>query len=130
MTQKFITPNDSNIICETDSASIQKAVDFAVKNGVNKVLIPRLNKRTGKGGWTIDKSILLPSDITVILDNCHMTLADGAYCNFFRNELCGTEIANTLDGEQHDIHIIGEGYAILSKCVWSCSRWYESPCLL
>ena len=35
------------------------------------------------------------------------------FCNFFRNELCGTEIANTLDGEQHDIHIIGEGYAIL-----------------
>lgn len=113
MKQTFITPNDPNIICETDSASIQKAVNYAVRKGVNKVLIPKLNKRTGKGGWIIDKSILLPSNITVILDNCHMTLADGAFCNFFRNELCGTEIANTLDGEQHDIHIIGQGYAIL-----------------
>lgn len=56
----FITPNDSGVIGETDSCSIQNAIALAKEQGINKILIPRYNKRTDSFIWIIEKTILLP----------------------------------------------------------------------
>ena len=111
--QEYYSPNDPAFVRETDSASIQAAVDAAAENGLGIVRIPRMNVRTGKPIWNIDSAILLPSDMTVYLDDCHLRLADGAICNVFRNSNMYTPEGLTLSGTQHDIRIIGSGRAVL-----------------
>ena len=97
----------------TDSETIQNAVDYARVHDLSQVTIPRYNARTGKTVWEIDKAILLPSSMTVILENAHLRMADGVFDNVFRNELCYSDEGCTLEGEQHDIRIIGVGHALL-----------------
>ncbi len=109
----YITPNDVGVLSDNDSASIQNAVDRASESGLNTVVIPRLNGRTGEAKWVISETILLPDDITVILDNCHMIMADDVIANMFRNKNMYTEISRSKAGTQHNITIRGEGYAIL-----------------
>ena len=82
----YISPNDPRYMGRDDSESIQNAIDAAEASGIRTVIIPRICDRTGRDEWIITKSILLPSDITVILDDCHLTLADGIYENIFRNK--------------------------------------------
>ncbi len=111
--RQFITPNDEDVFAESDSRSIQNAVALAVRTDCRKVVIPRMNARTGKARWDIDESILLPSNITIVLDNCHLRLVDGAVCSFFRNERIFTPLACTIEGEQENIVITGIGKAVL-----------------
>lgn len=111
----YITPNDAGIRADSDSRSIMNAIRAAL-NGTGDthvVRIPRLNERTGQELWVIDETILLPSEITILLDDCHLIMADHVMCNMFRNENMYTEISCTPEGEQHDIRIIGRGNAIL-----------------
>lgn len=68
---------------------------------------------TVTGCYEIDTPIRIPSDFTLILDNCHLRLADGSFTNIFINEHLGTEIGKTLDGRDKNIKIIGRGEAIL-----------------
>jgi len=110
MNEPYISPNAYSLWGYNDSKSIQNAIDYASKTGINRVVIPRKNARTGESRWVISESILLPSHMTVILDNCYLILADGSYCNFFRNANFG---GHTLAEEQCDITIRGEGYPIL-----------------
>ena len=113
MIKQFYTPNNTECIGRTDSVSIQRAVDKARESGLDTVVIPRYNLRTGKNIWIIDETILLPSCMTIILEGCHIRMADGAVCNMFANSNARTEIGNTTEGEQHDIAIIGRGQAVL-----------------
>ena len=73
-----ITPNDADLMGACDSQSIQNAVDLAAKLGVNKITIPRYNKRTDSHEWIITEAIKLPSYMVVVLDNCHLTLSRGS----------------------------------------------------
>ena len=82
----YITPNDENIMAKTDSESIQNAINEAKRSGFDKVVIPRMNMRTNKALWEIDKAVLLPDDIEIVLDNCYIRQADGCVDNVFRNE--------------------------------------------
>jgi len=109
----YINPNDPRYIADTDSLSIQNAVDAAENSSCRTVIIPRRNNRTGLDEWMIDKTVLLPSDITVILDDCHLTLVEGVYENIFRNRNMYTDISLKPEGRQHGIRIIGRGEAIL-----------------
>nr|MBQ4320245.1 hypothetical protein [Clostridia bacterium] len=109
----FITPNMPEALGTTDSVSIQNAVNLAHDLGINKVVIPRQNARTGKMRWDIDTAVLLPSDMTVVLDNCYMRFCDGIFDNMFRNANYDTPLGYTLEGRQHDIHILGTGNAVL-----------------
>lgn len=103
--------NPNTMMAETDSRSIQNAVDEAVRLGINEVVIPRINERTGEPVWIIDETVKLPSNFTLVLDNCHLRLADGVYCNMFTNSLARTE--EGLRVEQSGIRIIGRGNALL-----------------
>ena len=71
--------------------------------------------RTAKisGHWEIDKAVRLPSNITLILENCHLKMAKDCYSNMFLNEHYGTEIGKTLEGTDKNITIKGKGYAII-----------------
>ena len=72
----------------SDSAAIQTAISQAVAIGVNRVLIPKKKTRQGFTHWEIDKTILLPSNITILLDNCHLRLKDGVFEIFSAAKIC------------------------------------------
>ncbi len=98
--------------CSTDAEMIQAAVDLAARQGIEAV-IPRCNARTGKPLWVIDRSVLLPSDCTLVIDNAHLRMADGAICNMFRNRNACTPEGNTEAGTQRNIRIVGRGGSLL-----------------
>lgn len=108
-----ITPNDAGIMDVSDSRSIQNAVQEAKRTGINKVVIPSRNQRTGECRWDIDEAIILPSEIHIVLDNCYLRQVDGCFDNVFRN--CGDEDAldHLIESETHDIYITGIGNAVI-----------------
>ena len=68
---------------------------------------------TVRGDHEIEEAVLLPSDFTLILDGCHLRMADGTFDNMFRNEGCGDVLARQAGGEDRNIRILGVGEAIL-----------------
>ena len=68
---------------------------------------------TVTGEWEIAEAVRLPSNFTLILENCHLRLADGCYANVFVNEHNETEIGKTIAGTDRNISIIGHGKAVL-----------------
>lgn len=68
---------------------------------------------TISGNWIIDKAVHIPSNFTLILEDCHLRLADGCYSNIFVNEHHETKIGKTIEGTDSNISIIGRGKAIL-----------------
>ena len=115
MEEYYISPNEYRDRAKSDSQAIQMAVDAAAESlgGSRVVRIPRRCQRTGLDVWNIDRTILLPSDITILLDDCRLRLADGVYQNIFRNKNVYTPEGSTTDGEQYGIRIIGIGNAVL-----------------
>jgi len=113
MMRLAFTPNDADFIGRNDSESIQNAIDKAAELGVNKVTIPRYNKRSDSFEWIITEAIRLPSYMVVVFDNCHLTRAKGTYCNMFINSACYTDEGATICGEQIGIKLIGEGNVVL-----------------
>lgn len=109
----MIYASDRQFWGQTDSQTLQNAVDHAEKTGMNRVVIPRHNERTGENIWNIDQAILLPSNMTVVLEDAHLRLCDGVFDNIFRNRNIFTPEGNTLEGEQENIRIIGSGNALL-----------------
>lgn len=107
----YINVNEfSNAACDSDM--IQAAVDKAAETG-QSVLIPKINKRTGLSVWNISKSILLHDESMVILQNCHLRLADGAVCNMFSNSKARVEGAIGPKDTQRHITIRGIGHVLL-----------------
>jgi len=98
--------------CSCDSDMIQMAVDRARETG-ESVLIPKMNVRTGKAIWEIDKTVLLYSETVLLLQNAHLRLADNAICNMFANSNARKPEALTEEGRQRNITIQGIGKAIL-----------------
>lgn len=113
MKESFLNVNDLRFEGKSDSETISNALKEAENGDVRTVVIPRKNRRTKKDVWIIDKAILLPNDVCVLMDDCRLRLADGVYDNIFRNKNMYTETASTKEGEQHGIRIIGRGEAVL-----------------
>lgn len=112
MTEKYyITPNET--IGKTDSESIQNAVNKAKIQELNRVVIPQHNDRTGTNTWTIEKTISLPDNIEIIIDNAYMVLADGVYANMFSNSNLVDGKTQLSDMTQKNITIRGIGKSIL-----------------
>jgi len=101
-----VNPNDFE---GTDTERIVKAIQAA--NGTsNLVRIPRVNAN-GTNIWMIDSALLLPSNITLILDNCTLQLSDISRDNMFRSDNVGEGIIDPVWNE--NINIYGVGNAIL-----------------
>lgn len=84
---------------------IQSLIDEGVKNGTRTATV--------KGKWDIEKAVLIPSDFTLCLEDCHLRMADGSFDNMFRNEHCGSPIEKTAGKGNSNIRILGRGEAIL-----------------
>ena len=87
------------------SAYIAEKIEEAVQNETRTAVI--------KGNFIIDMPVRIPSNFTLILEDCHLRLADGCYSNIFINEHQDTEIGKTADGTDCNISIIGRKAAIL-----------------
>ncbi len=98
---------------KSDSETIQNAVDYAKKTGANSVTIPRFNARAEEEIWSIDRAIILPSYMEIVLDNCHLRQADGAMDNIFRNFRDPETEGHTLAEQSRSITIRGVGKAVL-----------------
>ena len=85
MYNSIITPNRPEFLSDTDWKTIQNAVDYAHATGANSVTIPRINSRTGAPIWNIEKAIILPSNMEIVLDNCHLRQQDDCFDNIFSN---------------------------------------------
>ncbi|MBQ9806434.1 MAG: hypothetical protein IJW49_08030 [Clostridia bacterium] len=87
------------------SEYITSLIADAVKNGSRTTTVT--------GAHEIEWAIRIPSDFTLILEDCHLRMADGVYSNLFVNEHHGTELGRTEAGTDRNIAIIGKGRAIL-----------------
>ena len=87
------------------SEYIRREIGFGIQNGTRRAII--------QGNWEIDSAVRIPSDFTLILDNCHLKMADNTFDNLFINEHHDTPEGNTLAGTDKHIAIIGRGNAIL-----------------
>ena len=81
------------------------------------VVIPKTNARTGKNIWDITETILLHDESTVILQNSHLRLGDGAFCNAFANKNAKIQGAISEEYKQRNISIIGIGSAFLDGSI-------------
>ncbi len=111
MEKFYITPNDT--VGVTDSESIQNAVALARAEGINKIVIPRINRRSGSAEWIITETVRLPSNFTVVLDNCFMQMADDVVGGFFCSENLFTDWGTDPEKKMYNIHIKGEGTPVL-----------------
>jgi polygalacturonase len=105
---EIITPN--HFKKGSDSDRIEKAIIEALKLGVNSIQIPRYDNINKKEIWLIDRAIVVPSDFTLILNDCLVRLAKGTQDNIITNSGARTEPLS----ENRNIRIIGQGNAVLS----------------
>lgn len=108
-----VTVSEFCEIAATDSEAIRMAVNAAMERGLHRVRIPSFNPRTGNEIYEIESAILLPSDFEILLDNCTLRQADGIFDNVFRTENTYKEETATQATRQRNIHIRGEGHAVI-----------------
>lgn len=101
---------------QNGAAIIQKQIDAAKHNGTNKAKI--------SGFYEIEKTVLLPSDFYLVLENCHLRMAENTFCNMFTNENARTQLGRTKEGTDRNITIEGRGSVILDGgvCNGLCER--------
>ena len=101
-----ITPNQ---FPGNDIDRIQAAIDKAAQTS-GRVRIPAENSN-GTHIWKIDRAILLPGNMTVILDNCTIQLSDQCRDNMFRS--ANTGIGITDPARIKNISLTGIGNVVL-----------------
>ena len=77
---------------------IKQAIAGAQSQGKTQCVI--------SGNYEIEDTVLLPSNFTLILEDCHLRMADNTFCNMFSN-------ANHGKSVDYNIRLIGRGRAIL-----------------
>lgn len=95
--EKLFHPNGSSYITN--------AISEAVKNGSRTAVI--------SGSWEIDAPVRIPGNFTLILEDCHLKMADNTFCNLFVNEHHDTDLGRTTAGTDRNISVLGRGEAIL-----------------
>lgn len=68
---------------------------------------------TVSGNYLMHETVYLPSDITLVLKDCHLRMADGTFCNMFKNAACENFESRSRATADKNIKIVGEGRAIL-----------------
>ena len=69
-----------------------------IQNAISKALSESKRMAKVTGNWLIEKTVRIPSDFTLILEDCHLRMADNTFCNMFTNERCRTEKGKTIEG--------------------------------
>ena len=123
--------NVNDHIRNTDSESFEAAI-AALDNDRILVIPPRVSTvEPERSFWLIDRAILLPENVTVILQNCTVKLSDRCRDNFFRSANCGLGITDPVAIQS--IHIRGEGSCTLlgadhPRAVGDSSKTLANPC--
>lgn len=94
-----------NAFQSNGAAYIQNLIYDALTAGKHQISV--------SGNYEIEQTILLPSDFTLVLEDCHLRMADDTFCNMFTNQNCRTEVGRTVSGTDYNICIEGRGRAIL-----------------
>ena len=84
---------------------IRQEIGYAVQSGSRRATI--------SGNWEVESAVRIPSDFTLILDNCHLKMADNTFDNMFINEHHETPGCDTVVDIDRHIALIGRGKAIL-----------------
>ena len=80
---------------------------------INEAIADESRTAVISGNWEIDEAVRIPSNFTLILENCYLRLKDGSYTNVFVNEHHNTDLGRTIEGTDRNISIIGRGEVIL-----------------
>jgi len=100
--------NTPNLFTGTDSEKIAQALAAAENNGgVIRIPARAADAASDRNFWLLDEAVLLPSDTTLILENCVLKLSDQCRDNFIRTANAGLGIENPEP--VHNIHITGIG---------------------
>ena len=67
-------------LIKNGAAHIQNLIDSAKAEGTNCVTVT--------GNYEMEKTVLIPSDFCLVLENCYLCMAEGTFCNMFTNESC------------------------------------------
>lgn len=86
---------------------MQKKGAEHIRQLINAAIAVGTRACTVTGDWEMEDTVLIPSNFTLRLRDCHLTMADGTFCNMFRNESAGTGKCD------RDIVIEGSGRVIL-----------------
>ena len=113
----YVTPNET--LGVSDAESIRAAIALAVRNGTNRVRIPKRNERTGEDLWVIDETVELPDNIELLIDGAHLVLAEGKYLNMFSAGDPNREGGRTEAGAVRNIVLRGRGQAVLDGGVYN-----------
>ena len=106
MIEVYVEKNTGN-----DATAIQKAVDFAHKNDIGKVIIP-------EGDWQVNQTILLHSSICIVLDGATVNYNSEDNNVLFKNSCSGTPVGNRVYNTQRHITISGRnGGKIIGGCI-------------
>ena len=107
--RSFVTPDAFQ---GSDVERINQAIRAAAGTG-RRVVIPRHNRADdgARDVWLLDSAILVQSDTTLELDNCHIKLSDRCRDNMIRSANCGLGITEIQPMRQ--IHIYGVGNVLL-----------------
>jgi polygalacturonase len=108
LSKDYISPNDFGNGSQT--SRIAAAIEYA-KNDCRKVVIPSIDRVTNAKIWMIDSAIMLPSDFTLVLDNCTVKLSDRCRDNFIRT--ANLQVGQSTFETYRNIHIIGIGNVLL-----------------
>ena len=89
----------------SDAERIIAAIEKACQDGSRKVKIPQQN--ADRATWTIDRTIDLPENFTLLLDGAHLVLGKGTFINMFRADgVSGVRIVGrngaTADGGEYN----------------------------
>lgn len=95
-----------------DSRVIQMMINEARFSGKNEVVIPSVNPRDGSDTWVITKTIKLPSNMTLYINDCTLWADESLVGHIITNETSWSVDVTAAD-EQKNIHIIGLGDATL-----------------
>lgn len=89
---------------ENGSKIISEKIESAISSGQGQLIV--------SGNYEIEKEIVLPSNFTIILEDCHLRLKDGVFCNIFTNRVLASG-EKSFSNSDKNIKIIGRGKAIL-----------------
>lgn len=104
--------NNPNDYSGSDSERIAAALEAAPSwNGVVRITSRAPDQVSDRQYWLLDSAILLPSNTTLILDNCALKLSDSCRDNFIRSANSGVGIKVVERAE--NIRVVGIGSATL-----------------
>jgi hypothetical protein len=95
----------------TDSDILNAAIKGRDEDGIVIIGARKAVGGSDRKWWSLDTAILLPSNTTVILQNCKLKLSDKCRDNFFRSANCGFGIEE--NEPIFNVHIKGEGNVVL-----------------